>query len=399
MKFRVFCTFFGESLALGRWPQALFGASLLGRWPQALALIFALSGVQAHGAEVTGLYVTSATVTSRDDERERQQGFSAGLREVMVKLSGRRDTLDNPVIARALSSPQSYVETFAYNTLLPADPLAQPGQPAQIELQVTFFQAGIQQLLSDAGIAIWPTNRPDTLVWITVQDELGERYRASAEPEEGGELIAAVRAEAVRRGVPVLLPLLDFSDLSSLSIEQLWNFDINALRIASSRYRSESILALRVFRSLSGDVSAKAVYIFRDQVQQFDVLESPLEPFIEGSIDLVAANLASYYAILLSGANNNNNNNSEEQVLLTVDGVGSPGDYAGLMRYLNGLAVVSGVQVVGAKGASIELQLSTGGQARQLVESIALDRRLTALGEVTRIGPLVRMHYQWSSQP
>lgn len=367
MKFRVFCTF----------------------------VLMLITAAPVQSAEVTGLYVSSATVTSRDNERERQQGFSAGLREVVVKLSGRRDTLDNPVIARALGSPQSYVETFAYNTLLPADPLAQPGQPAQIELQATFFQAGIQQLLNDAGIPIWPSNRPDTLLWITVQDELGERYRASAEPEEGGDLIAAVRAEAARRGVPVLLPLLDFSDLSSLSIEQLWNFDINALRIASSRYRSESILALRVFRSLSGDVSAKAVYIFRDQVQEFDVLESPLEPFIEGSIDLVAANLASYYAILLSGANNNN---SEEQVLLTVDGVGSAGDYAGLMRYLNGLAVVSGVQVLGAKGASIELQLSTGGQARQLVESIALDRRLTALGEVTRIGPQVRMHYQWSSQ-
>lgn len=382
MKFRVFCIFFSESLAPGRWPQAL-------------ALIFTLSCVQAQGAEVTGLFVTSATVSSRDDERERQQGFSAGLRDVLVKLSGRRDTLENPAITRALSSAQSYVETFAYNTLLPADPLAQPGQPAQIELQVTFFQAGIQQLLNDAGIAIWPPNRPETLLWIAVQDELGERYRASGEPEAGGDLIAAVRAAAVKRGVPVLFPLLDFSDLSSLSIEELWNFDINALRIASSRYRSESILALRVFRSLSGDVSAKAVYIFRDQVREFDVLESPLDPFIEGSIDLVATNLASYYAIRLSSANDG----AAEQVLLTVDGVGNAGAYAGLMQYLNGLAVVSGVQVLSAKGASIELQLSTGGQARQLVETIALDRRLTALGEVTRTGPQVRMHYQWSSQP
>jgi hypothetical protein len=358
-------------------------------------LVMLIMAAPAHGAEVTGLYVSSATVSSRDDERERQQGFSAGLREVLVKLSGRRDTLDNPVIARALGSPQSYVETYAYNTILPEDPLAQPGQPAQIELQVTFFQAGIQQLMSNAGIAIWPPNRPDTLLWITVQDELGERFRASDMPEEGGDLVAAIRLEASKRGVPLLLPLLDLDDLRYLSIEQLWNFDVNALRIASSRYRSESILALRVFRSLSGDVSAKAVYIFRDQVREFDVLESPLEPFIEGSIDLVAANLASYYAIMLSGASNG----VEEQVLLTVDGVDSAPDYAGLVQYLNGLAVVSGVQVLGAKGASIELQLSTGGQARQLVETIALDRRLTALGEVTRNGPEVRMHYQWSAQP
>jgi hypothetical protein len=365
MKFRVFCTLFVIALT---------------------------SAAPAFAAEVTGLYVAASTVSSRDDERERQQGFSAGLREVLLKLTGRTDNLQNPVVMRALASPQSYVATWAYNTVAPTDPLAQPGQPAQIELQVTFFEAGIQQLLNEAGIAIWPPNRPDTLLWVAVQDELGERYHATTLPEEGGDLVAAIRAEATRRGVPLLLPLLDFDDLRSLSLEQLWNLDINALRIASGRYQGESILALRVYRSLSGDVSAKAVYIFRDQVRELDVLESPLEPFIEGSIDLVAANLASYYAILFSGAGSG----SEEQVLLTVDGVDSAAAYAGLMQYLGGLAAVSGVQVLSAKGASIELQLKTGGQARQLVEIIALDRSLTALGEVTREGSQVRMHYQWS---
>ena len=385
MKFPLFCTLFRAWLTPGRQPRARGG------WRLALTLALAFLAVQVHAAEVTGLYVTASTVSSRDDERERQQGFREGLREVLVKLTGRKDTLENPAVTRALNSPQSYVETWAYNTLLPTDPFAQPGQAAQIELQVTFFEAGVQQLLNDAGIAMWPRNRPDTLLWITMQDELGERYRASALPEEGGDVVAAIRAEAMRRGVPLLLPLLDFDDLRSLSIEQLWNFDINALRIASSRYQGESILALRVFRSLSGDVSAKAVYIFRDQVREFDVLESPLEPFVQGSIDLVAENLASYYAILLSGTAG-----SEEQVLLTVDGVDSAQDYASLMRYLGGLAAVSGVQVLSAKGPSVELQLKTGGQARQLVESIALDRSLTALGEVTRTGSQVRMHYQWS---
>lgn len=369
MKFRVFCTLFVIALT---------------------------SAAPAFAAEVTGLYVAASTVSSRDDERERQQGFSAGLREVLVKLTGRNDTLQNPLVMRALASPQSYVATWAYNTIAPADPFAQPGQAAQIELQVTFFEAGIQQLLNEAGIAIWPPNRPDTLLWITVQDEFGERYRATTLPEEGGDLVTAIRTEATRRGVPLLLPLLDFDDLRSLSLEQLWNLDLNALRIASGRYQAESILALRVYRALSGEVSARAVYIFRDQVREFDVLESPLAPFIEGSIDLVAANLASYYAILLSGAGAGSGGSSEEQVLLTVDGVDSAASYAGLMQYLGGLTVVSGVQVLGAKGASIELQLKTGGQARQLVEIIALDRSLTALGEVTREGAQVRMHYRWS---
>jgi uncharacterized protein len=358
-------------------------------------LALACVAVPLRAAEVTGLYEAVATVSSRDDERQRQQGFSAAMRAVLVKLTGRTDTLQNPIVARALTSPQSYVETYAYNSIVSDAAVAQPGQAAQIELQVTFFQAGIQQLLNEAGIAVWPQNRPDTLLWIALQDELGERYLATAQPDEGGDVVAAIRAEATKRGVPLLLPLLDFNDLRALTIEQLWNFDINALRIASSRYQGESILALRVFRSLSGDVIGKAVYIFRDQVLQFEALESPLEPFVEGSIDLVAQNLASYYAILLSGGASD----SSEEVRLTVDGIGSASDYAGLLQYLNGLAAVSSVQVLSAQGGSVELQLNTGGQFRQLVESIALDRRLSARGELTRNGAQVLMHYQWSRQP
>lgn len=341
------------------------------------------------------MYEAAVTVTSRDDERQRQQAFTVAMREMLIRITGRNDTLTNPVITRALSSPQSYVETFAYNSVIPDDPFAQPAAGPQIQLLVTFFQQGIQQLLNEASVAVWPQNRPDTLVWVVVQDELGERFQAAPLPEEGGELLAALQAAATKRGVPVLFPLLDFTDLRALPIEQLWSQDINALRIASGRYQNESILALRVFRLLSGDVIAKAVYIFRDQAKEFDVLESPLEPFVEGSIELVAEELASRYAILLSGGASD----SGTEVLLTVENIGSAADYAGLLQYLNGLAVVSNVQVVSAQGSSVQLKLRTGGQLPQLIESIALDRRLRALAQVATTGPQAAMHYQWLPQP
>jgi hypothetical protein len=381
MKFRLFCT-------LSTFRALTCCASLL------LLLMPALLAPGARAAEVEGLYEAGATVTSRDDERQRQQGFNAALREVLIKLTGRNDTLENSVITRALAAPQSFVETWAYNSIVPDDPFAQPAEAGQIQLQVTFFQAGIQQLLNDAGIAIWPPNRPETLVWLAVQDELGERTFASA-AGAGSDLLTALQTEADERGVPLLMPLQDFSDLRALPMEQLWNFDLDALRIASSRYRNESILVMRVFRSLSGDVIGKAVYIFRDRVVELEALESPLEPFLEDSIELVAQELASYYAILLSGVDSG----AGTEVLLLVDGVGKAADYAGLMQYLNGLPVVSNVEIVSVRGATIELALRTGGQVPQLIESIALDRRLRLLGEVANNGVQTQMHYQWSSQP
>lgn len=376
MKFRLFCTL----------------PTLAHRAAACLLLALPLFVVQATAAEVVGLYQASVTVTSRDDERQRQQGFSTAMREMLIKLTGRVDTNANPVIARALAVPQSYVETWSYNSIAP-ELAPQPGEAAQIGLQITFFQDGIQQLLNEAGIAVWPQNRPDTLLWVAVQDELGERFLAQRAPAEGGDLLRALQQNAERRGVPLLLPLLDFQDLRTLPLDQLWNFDIEALRLASARYQNESILALRIFRSLRGDVIAKAVYIFRDRVLEFEALESPLEPFLESSIDMTAQELAGYYAILLSGVDNST------EVLLTVDGIRNLTDYSGLLQYLGSLAVVNSVQLFSVDGGTMELQLRTGGQFRQLIESIALDRRMNAIGEVSRSEQQIFMHYQWLPQP
>ena len=357
-----------------------------------LVLVLPLFALQAAAADVAGLYQASVTVTSRDDERQRQQGFTSALREILIKLTGRVDTNANPVIARALAAPQPYVETWAYNSIDP-DVAALAGEAVQISLQITFFQDGIQQLLNEASIAVWPQNRPDTLLWVAVQDELGERFLAQPAPAEGGDLLSALQSSAAKRGVPLLLPLLDFQDLRALPLEQLWNFDIEALRLASARYQNDSILALRVFRSLRGDVIAKAVYIFRDRVLEFEALESPLEPFLDSSIDMAAQELAGYYAILLSGVDNST------EVLLTVDGIRNLTDYSGLLQYLGNLAVVNSVQLLGADGSTVQLQLRTGGQFRQLIESIALDRRMNAIGDVSRREQQIFMHYQWLLQP
>jgi hypothetical protein len=360
-------------------------------WSLVACLLLCQLPLPAGAAEIAGLYEATVPVASRDDERQRQQAFSAAMRLMLVKLTGRTDTNANPVITRALAAPQPYVETFAYRSLTPQDS-ALATQAEQIGLQVTFFQSGIQRLLNEAGIPVWPQNRPETLVWLVIQDELGERFLAAPAPAAGGEVLASLQNVAAVRGVPLLLPLLDFEDQRALRAEQLWNFDQEALRRASARYQSDGILALRLFRSLSGDVIGKAVYLFRDRVLEFEALESPLGPFVDGSINIVAEELAAYYSILLSGIDNNT------EVLLTVDGIRNLSDYAGLMQYVASLAPVNSVQLLSVEEGTVQLQLRTGGQFRQLIESIALDRRMSSVGEVSRLNQQVFMHYQWLAQ-
>jgi hypothetical protein len=59
---------------------------------------------------------------------------------------------------------------------------------------------------------------------------------------------------------------------------------------------------------------------------------------------------------------------------------------------------VNSVQLLSVEEGTVQLQLRTGGQFRQLIESIALDRRMSSVGEVSRLNQQVFMHYQWLAQ-
>lgn len=336
-------------------------------------------------AELAGLYETTVPVASRDSERERNQAFGVALEQMLVRLTGRLDSTDNAQVGRAIASPQTYVEAWVYRTV----PASQPGQPEQLALQVSFFQSAVQRLLNEAGIPMWPESRPDTVVWIVVQDELGGRELATATGDDDA-IFTRLQQTAAQRGLPLVLPVLDFDDRIALRAEQLWSFDLEAMRAASQRYRSESILALRLYRTLSGHVIGKAQHVFRDRVREYEVLEGEMEAFLDAAVNLATEELAGNYAVLLSGTD------SSTDLMLTVDGVKTLRDYATLLQYLTGLAAVNSVQVRSVEADRMELQLRTGGQFRQLMETIALDRRMTVQGELARDNGLVFLRYQWA---
>src|SRR5688572_16754068 len=162
-----------------------------------------------NAAEMTGLYDASIPIGSRDNERERQQAYGVALREVLLKLTGRQDTLENPEIKRGIGTAQTYVESWTYRTVPVAPaPDVTTNSGEQLLLQVGFFPSEIQNLLNTARIPIWPQNRPDTLLWIVVEQELGTRTMFGTSVENSPEIMRAIEEAAAKRGLPLLLPLL-----------------------------------------------------------------------------------------------------------------------------------------------------------------------------------------------
>ena len=206
------------------------------------------------------------------------------------------------------------------------------------------------------------------------------------------DLLDIVTRVAKTRGLPLLLPVLDLEDMQAISAEDVWNMDIEKLLQASMRYQSESVLAIRLFRTVGGDVIGKSSYLLRDQVLELETLEATADSFISDSIDLATRELAGYYAILLSGTD------SSVEVNLTVAGIATAEDYAGLLAYVTGLTDVNGYQIASVNRDTVNLKLSTGGQLRQLVETIALNRTLLPTGDLTRDDNQIYLSYQWNKQ-
>ncbi|MDR2212619.1 MAG: DUF2066 domain-containing protein [Pseudomonadales bacterium] len=353
-----------------------------------LCALACLWGTALFAAEGDELYRGEVVVASRDDAAERTRAFTRGLEDVLLKLSGRADTLRNPAIRRQIQNTQPLVEGWTYRTRT-------VDGAEQIYLDITYFQPEIQRLLDSAGIPLWPANRPQTLVWLVRRDELGEPELADAALEPA--VYQHLQEEAARRALPLRLPLLDLQDRLSLNAEQVWTMDAQALRAASQRYAGDSILALSLFRTLTGETYAKATYLFGERVLELENFEESETEFLDAAIALAAEELAGIFAVRMAPLVNDDGGGAF--AIFEVQGVRGMADYAALLKYLNDLTVVNSVQVLQAEGDKLLLQVRNGGQLRQLMETLAFERRLVQQGEPLRTGQEIAVQYLWQGAP
>ncbi len=342
--------------------------------------------LSAQTLEGDSLYQASVRVVSRADERERSRAFSTGLQQVLTRVSGSLPAVNPVSIRQALNNPEAYVDSWIYRTL----PASQPGTDAVIELQVSFFPAAIQNLLAENNIPLWPRNRPETLVWLVVQDELGERRMTDGRDEATRDIRQSLEQMGELRGLPLLFPMMDLEDRLSLDTDALWGLNEASIRAASRRYQAQSILAIRLYRSLSGELLGRSLYMFRDSPHFHEAFNQGLEAFLGSSIDMVVRELSDYYAVLLSPTAGD-----AVTVRMRIDDVASPQDYAAVLAYINTLDSVQAFQLARVEQGALYLNLDSRGQLRQLIEAIALERRLEAIAEMNREGDEVTVHYRW----
>jgi uncharacterized protein len=326
-------------------------------------------------AEVTGLYQAKAPLTARDDERARNRAFAIGLRDTLIRVTGRDDVMQEPLLQGALTAPQSLVESWSYQTQATPD-----GASQQLVLQIGFYEEAVQNILTNAGIAVWPAARPETLVWLMVQEP-----NPTATVDEAGLGGSAIDREllqsvAARRALPLGFPAWDYEDSSLLLPALLWNQDEATLRAASMRYNNDSILALRLQKNATGTVTGKAVHIFRDKVQMVETVATPIDEFLDKAFAMAAGELAANYAVRLGSAPATSETPAAV-MHLRVDGIVGLKDYADVLHYLQAVPGIRELQLEQVEGDVLTFNLLATDQLRPLLENLALGRKVQALKE------------------
>lgn len=381
-----------------------FRQTTLRHWVAILLLVPVLVSHPGYALQVAGLY-TYRIAVANESEPERLRAFREALAAVVVKVTGSARWLENPSIAQALGNAQSFVEAISYSSETVVVPAAAPVPPPgtatappaagigltsttreQRYVNVTFAASLVNDLLINAGVPIWDSNRPSVLVWMVLQDVTGERRLLTADGDP--EIVALFRQFGTERGVPVIFPVLDFEDRRNLPVESLWNLDEAVIVAASARYGADSILSGRLLFTASGEYVGLWQFIFQGEATVFDGFEESLQAYLYNPLERVTTQLADYFAIVPVSTNQN-------FVRLRVDGIDDLQAYSALLNYVRNLSLVRSVAMAHLDGERLELELGLQGDAQQLLELIALDRDLRPIAS-SRNSDASLLHYRWT---
>lgn len=292
----------------------------------------------------------------------RGPALRAALEEVLVRVSGDRGVAGQPATAALLSQPDAFVQQFGYQP-------APPGSDVPWQLRVRFDGAGLERALRERGLPYWGGERPETLVWLAVEE--GGRRQLLGEPDRS-EVRARVEAAARRRGLPLIFPLLDLEDRAQVGFSDVWGGFLEPVLAASRRYRPQALLVGRLHQSGTGAWQASWILRVQDSEQRWSGRDLTLGALAAEGVERVADELSARFAVVDSGA--------DGRVRITVEGMVDLDDYARLNRYFASLSVVRSVQLQALAGERADYLL-------QLQSDLAGFERALTLGSVLRPDP------------
>ena len=331
-----------------------------------IALLFlALLALPLKAATVTNLYQAQVALPDTDRQSE-QAARKQALEQVLIKVSGQSNIVENEVVAKALGSSNQYVSQFSY-----------ANRDGQRTLLLTFDRSRIRTLLTQANSTFWSEQRPNVLVWL-VED--ADRSRNIIWDQSNNDLAKLIQSEGDRRGVPVMMPIGDFEDVTAISTPDIWGGFVGPIATASQRYQPQAVLVIRA-RQQEGEQVALNWQLYTANVEQLSREQvAPSEGRNSGEalttvgqmIDSVADILGAKYAVPLGG-------DASGQLAVVVENINSSKDFFTLERLITNLTSVAAVNAYRIQGDRVEFTVQLLSTEDVFQRELSQDSRLSAV--------------------
>jgi len=326
-----------------------------------LICVLSLLPVPAVQAAAEKLF-ESEIVVPNQSPGVRSHAMKTALQEVLVRVAGQHAVLTTEPAMAMLKDPAQQVQQYRYFTV-------PESEPPVLKLWVRFDGEAIRQALQQQGVTYWGAERPDTLLWLAVEDR-GKRYVVAA--DDGTDVYRQIELAARQRGVPVLFPLMDLQDQSQVRFSDIWGGFFDNVMDASKRYNPQAVLIGRLNRSPSGGWSSRWHLEVAGQPSSWSDSRQQLDRLAQQGIDDTADILASRFAVSQAGSN-------LDTVNISVTGVDTLTDYSRLSDYLSGLTAVVDMQVARVAGTEIQYALQLNGSLQDLTHTVTIGTVLEPL--------------------
>jgi len=298
-----------------------------------------------HAVDVPTLF-SAQVALDEESENPRNDAYRAALIEVLTRVSGSLLSANEEAIDEMFPVPSAYVTQF------------RPGE--ENSLWVSFDGEAIERVLRASGQTVWGSDRPLTLVWLAVDWGQGEReIIAAGDPDRTTQearsidrnrlLRERVLEIADKRGLPLVFPLLDTTDLQGVTFSDIWGGFDDRIIDASKRYDANSILIGRVRPSSSQ--RNRWTYVFGDQTRTWT---GPPEAIVAQVADLLAAEFAVGGDAPL------------EMLSLNVSGVQTVNAYGSLQEMLSEVSLIESFRIAEVSGDVVSYQVEVRGGVDRL---------------------------------
>lgn len=316
-------------------------------------------------AQAESLNTVELTVESRG-EAQRQQALQQGLKDMLVRLSGKQQVLEQPVLEQALAQLDRWVTRYDYD-----------GD----QLMVRYDTRGLMDFMAAAGAPVWGFPRPKVLIWL-VEQGAGSGDMVAGEHELRDHLVG----EARRRGLSLVVPEWDSQDRNAVTVADVRGRFDNQLLSASDRYPHELVVAAVLYEGSPATVSWRVLQ-GKKTLDQGREKSASAEQAVTTLVDAVTDQLAQRYAVASSA--------SERLTLLEVEQVETLADWHQLQAFLAGLSGMRAVSLVQTTDQGVTFGLDFGASDSQLRSLLELSRQLRPCPDESVAGPQWR--YCWRS--